>query len=128
MINLEFLKNYPLSSDVIKNWFHKELLESLNDSDISGSFKEFVIKKGVELSKIASLIEINPRMLLDVFDHNEVYIQINVFDSFSYSINKGDVIEGSFENRRQAERSSVIQAFKILEEKLTSSVQEIVEE
>jgi hypothetical protein len=73
----------------------------------------------METDKIATMIEANPRILFDVFDEHKVYVQINVNTPyFSYSINEGDVISGSWENRIEAEKAAIEQAFQMLNNKL----------
>jgi hypothetical protein len=51
-------------------------------------------------------------VLFDVFDENNVFIQINVNKTFSYSINEGDVISGSWIIRKDAEAAAIEQAFE----------------
>jgi hypothetical protein len=64
--------------------------------------------------------------LFDVFDHNDVLIQINVFKTFSYSINEGDVISGSWETRKECEKHAIASAFDVLEEKLGEDRMKII--
>jgi hypothetical protein len=95
------------------------LLESLNDESIPENFKDFVKAQDMENENISKMIDANPRILFDVFDEHKVYIQINVSSSnFSYSINEGDVISGSWENRIEAEKAAIEQAFQMLNNKL----------
>lgn len=95
------------------------MLDSLNDTTIPDEFKEFVKAQDLENDKIATMINASPRMLFDVFDNQKVFIQINVNPSnFSYSINQGEVISGSWETRIEAEKSAIEQAFTILEAKV----------
>ena len=94
------------------------MLDSLKDSGVPDDFKEFVKAQDLEDDKIATMINASPRMLFDVFDEHKVYIQINIGPNFSYSINEGDVISGSWETRIEAEKEAIEQAFTILESKL----------
>jgi hypothetical protein len=104
---------------VVKQWFLDRLLESLNDESIPENFKDFVKAQDMENENISKMIDANPRILFDVFDEHKVYIQINVSSSnFSYSINEGDVISGSWENRIEAEKAAIEQAFQMLNNKL----------
>jgi hypothetical protein len=118
MNSLELLKNNQKCALIIKQWFLSKLLDSLSDTTVPDEFKEFVKAQDLEDDKIATMINSSPRMLFDVFDEYKVYIQINVGPNFSYSINEGDVISGSWETRIEAEKSAIEQAFKILEAKL----------
>jgi hypothetical protein len=94
------------------------MLDSLSDVNVPDDFKEFVKAQDLENEKIATMINASPRMLFDVFDDHKVYIQINVGPNFSYSINQGDLISGSWETRIEAEKAAIEQAFTILEAKL----------
>jgi hypothetical protein len=119
MTSLELLQNNPKTTTVIKQWFLGKLLDSLNDDKLPENFKEFVRAQDLEDDKLATIIDANPRMLFDVFDEHKVYVQINVNTPyFSYSINEGDVISGSWETRIEAEKAAIEQAFEILNNKL----------
>ena len=103
---------------MIKQWFLGKLLESLKDNSIPDDFNEYVRAQDLEDDKISKIIDAGPRMLFDVFDEHKVYIQINVLPNFSYSINDGDIISGSWETRIEAEKAAIEQAFQILNDKL----------
>lgn len=104
---------------MIKQWFLGKLLDSLKDNTVPDDFKEYVRAQDLEEDKIAKIIDAGPRMLFDVFDEHKVYIQINVNTPyFSYSINEGDIISGSWETRIEAEKAAIEQAFQILNDKL----------
>lgn len=116
---LEMLETYPKSAIVVKQWFLEKMLESLNDDSLPEDFKEHVRSMGIDNDKVAGMVEHSPRALFDVFDEHKIFIQINVNTPyFSYSINGGDVISGSWDLRKDAERSAVQQAFNLLNEKL----------
>jgi hypothetical protein len=116
---LELLKEHPKTAIVIKQWFLEKMLESLKDESLPEDFKNYVREQGIDDEKIATMVEASPRSLFDVFDDHKVFIQINVYPtSFSYFINEGDVISGPWHNRKEAEMAAIIQAFKLLEEKL----------
>jgi hypothetical protein len=118
---LELLKEHPKTAIVIKQWFLDKMLESLKDESLPEDFKEYVRQQGIDDEKISNMVETSPRSLFDVFDDHKVFIQINVYSSsssFSYLINEGDVVSGGWTNRKEAELAAIIQAFKLLEEKL----------
>lgn len=118
---LELLKEHPKTAIVIKQWFLEKMLESLNDESLPEDFKNYVREQGIDDEKIATMVEGSPRNLFDVFDDHKVFIQINVYSassSFSYLINEGDIISGPWHNRKEAEMVAIVEAFKLLEEKL----------
>ena len=127
MKGLELILKYPLAGKIVKEWFFKSMLESFKDETVPDEFKEFMLEQGIEDDKIGTLIDVNPRMLFDVFDDNEIYIQIAVNrDSnlyFQYKIN--DFLIGNFfrdlkyKTRKEAELFAIEAAFEMLEERLT---------
>ena len=119
MINLEFLKNYPLSTIVIKDWFHQRMIESFKDPEIAEDFKEFVLEQGIEVDKLAVLINSNPRMLFDVFDENGIVIETLLYPSGEFTIKIGNqATTNSWKTRKEAELFAIEAAFEILENKL----------
>ena len=118
---LELLKENPKTAIVIKQWFLEKMLESLKDESLPEDFKNYVREQGIDDDKIAKMVEGSPRSLFDVFDDHKVFIQINAYSSsssFSYFINDGDMVSGGWTERKEAELAAIIQAFKLLEEKL----------
>jgi len=115
MKGLELLEKYPLAGKVVKDWFLQSMLESFKDDSVPDEFKEFMLEQGIEDDKVGTLIDVNPRMLLDVFDENDVIIQIThkplsgfSHDSISY-----------FKSRKESELFAITEAFEYLEERLT---------
>jgi len=115
---LELLEKYPKAGNIINKWFLDKMLKSLNTDTVPEEFKEYISNQPIDNQNIAVMIDNNPRVLFDVFDENNVFIQINVNKTFSYSINDGDVISGSWIIRKDAEAAAIEQAFKLLDEKL----------
>lgn len=95
------------------------MLDKIDDSTVPEDFKSYVKAQDLTNDNVGTIVDSTPRMLFDVFDEHKVYIQINVNPSnFSYSINQGDVISGPWENRIEAEKAAIEEAFKILNDKL----------
>jgi hypothetical protein len=118
MTGAELLETYPKAAAAIKEFYYGKMIESLQeDNDIPQEFKDMVKAQQFDSEYVATFIDNNPRFLFDIFDANEVYIQINV-PNFSYSIDAGDVISGTWETRKEAEAAAIEQAFEILNKKL----------
>ena len=126
MSGIELLEKYPLASKVINEWVMQQMLKSFEDESVPEEFKNYMLEQGVENDKLAVMIDTQPRFLFDVFDYNNVLIQINVFKTFSYSINEGDVISGSWETRKECEKHAIAAAFDVLEEKLGEDRMKII--
>jgi mRNA-degrading endonuclease RelE of RelBE toxin-antitoxin system len=119
MTGLELLEKYPLAKKIVKDWFMKSMLESFKDENVPEEFKQFMLEQGIEDDKVGKLIDVNVRILFDVFDENEIFISINVTDrKFSYRID--NVINPTeYSTRKECELISITRAFDILETKLT---------
>ena len=117
---IDLLNKYPKAAEVVKNWFTEKMIESLNTDDVPEDFKEMIRKDVIDNEKLDKILGTQPRTLFDVFDENEIFIQINVFDTFSYSINQGKAISGSWKTRKEAEGFAIKIAFEILEQKLST--------
>jgi len=115
---LELLETYPKAGKIVNDWFLDKMLKSLNTDAIPEEFKEYISHQPIDNQNIAVMIDNNPRVLFDVFDENNVFIQINVSKTFSYSINEGDVISGSWIIRKDAEAAAIEQAFELLDKNL----------
>ena len=127
MTGIELLEKHPLSATLIREWFLEKMLESLQTNDISEEFKEMMREAGVENDKIATLIDINPRMLLDVFDGNLIFIEIFLYpdNTFTCKIGKQGTTE-SWKTRKEAELFAIDIAFDILEEGLANARIDII--
>ena len=126
MSGIELLEKYPLTAAVVKSSILEKMLESFKDDSVPEDFKDYMREQGVENDKVAVMIDTQPRFLFDVFDENNVFIQINVFNTFSYSINEGEVISGSWETRKEAEKAAIEAAFDVLEESLQEDRMKVI--
>jgi hypothetical protein len=123
MTGLQLLENYPHATAVVKAWFLEQMIESLKDETVPDDFKNFMREQGIENDKLGIMIDANPRMLFDVFDENDIFI--NIFQSDSGNIMWGwsDIektyVKDSFsKTRKEAELLAIEKAFDILENKL----------
>jgi len=122
MKTLELLKEHPETTKLIQAWYMEKMLESFKDDSVPEDFKEMMRATPIDDDKISKMIDGAPRLLFDFFDDNKVFIQINVNTPyFSYSINEGDIISGSWDNRKDAEYASIEEAFQLLNDKIVNS-------
>jgi len=119
MKGLDLLESHPASTEIIRAWFMERMIESLQDENVPDEFKNFMREQGIQNDKLATMIDVNPRMLLDVFDENDIFISINITDrKFTYRID--NVINPTeYSTRKECELISITRAFEILENKLT---------
>ena len=116
---IELLEKYPLSAKIVREWFLNQMLESFKDEIAPEEFKQYMLEQGVENANVAVLMDVNPRMLLDVFDENDVIIIIKYHDNFGFTWAVEEADEQSFyKTRKEAELFAVEAAFDILENKL----------
>jgi hypothetical protein len=124
MTGAELLETYPKAAAAIKEFYYGKMIESLEeDNDIPQEFKDMVQAQQFDSEYVATFIDTNPRFLFDIFDENDIYINVTAFPNklFIYSL-VGEVAEvGSTETsntRKEAEKLAIEEAFKILNNKL----------
>lgn len=119
------LENCPNVTEVVKLWFTELMIESLNDGSVPEEFKEHMRQQGVSTEQIVKILEGNPRVLFDVFDANDVIINV-LYKKGLFYWNIDDFTEQlqSYSNRRLAESDAIRSAFNILEEKLKPTLDE----
>jgi len=126
MTGLELLEKYDKTAIVIKQFYLNAMLESLKDEELPENFKEYARQTTIDNDKIGKLIDVQPRGLFDVFDNNKVYIEMLVdykkLDAtFAYTVIDDDTMYSNpsyYNNRKEAEKKAVEQAFEILNNKL----------
>ena len=114
---VELLETYPRAAEVINKFYHTKMIESMDTSDVSQEYKDLLKEQEFDNEYVATFVDANPRMLFDVFDEHEIYINISA-PKFSYSIGTGGVISGTLKTRKEAERAAIENAFQLLNDKL----------
>lgn len=126
MNTFELLENNSHAYKVIHDYYLNEIISTLDTSNLPEEFDSYIREKGIDMDKVAAIIDGNPRNLFDVFDDNKIYIDIkaNLDGTFMYALLDGDVSNlGSldkFNTRKQADKAAVEAAIVTLENKLTS--------
>ena len=117
---IELLEKYPLTTEVVRDWFIAKMMESVNeDNDVPEDFKKFMIDQGVPNDRLCVFIDANPRSLFDVFDENDVIIIIKYHDNFGFTWAVEEADDQSFyKTRKEAEAFAIEVAFDILENQL----------
>lgn len=126
MGGLKLLEKHPISAKLIREWFMEKMIESLNDNAITDEFRQFMREQSIDDDKIGVMIDANPRMLLDVFDDNKIFIEILLYPDGEFTCkigNQGTTI--SWKTRKEAELSAIEAAFDILENQLSPKIEEI---
>ena len=122
MTGAELLETYPKAAVAIKEFYYGQMIESLQeDNEIPQEFKDMVKAQQFDSEYIATFIDNNPRFLFDIFDANNILIQISIDienNCFRWSFDGGRVESNDYASRKEAEASAVEEAFKILNEKL----------
>ncbi len=124
MTTEELLENHPRTTRVVREWFLKEMVKSFDDQEVPEDFKQMMLDQGVSNGQLFKLIDVQPRVLFDVFDDNNIYINMTKLDD-GWSWSLGDIMtESGIKNRKQAEVHAIHEAFMLLEEKLTPVLEE----
>ncbi len=119
MNGLELLKKYPQSAEVVREWLFNRMAESIDDSLVPEDFKKSMMEEAVTNERLAILIDANPRMLFDVFDDNDLFIEIFMYPDVTFTCKIGnEATTNSWKTRIEAEMFAVEVAFEMLENKL----------
>jgi len=128
MKGIELLETYPKAATVIKDFYNNKLIDSVSNSseEIPEEFKEMIKQQSFDNEYVAKFIDSNPRFLFDVFDNNELNVEILVMYSdrpsmFTYTVVEGDLIHTEptkYNSRIEAEKVAIEEAFKLLNERL----------
>jgi hypothetical protein len=126
MKGLELLEKHPLTANVVRDWFMNQMLESFKDETVPEGFKQYMLEQGIDNDKVGTLIDVNPRNLLDVFDENHILIEIfrplnegSIYPSNYFSYKIGNISPDIKKTRKEAELFAIDAAFEILEKQLT---------
>jgi hypothetical protein len=119
MSGLELLEKHPYATEVIRTWFLEKMIESLNDQSVPDEFKDFMRGQGIDNDRLSTMIDANPRMLFDVFDENDLFIEIFMYPDVTFTCKIGnEATTNSWKTRKEAEMFAIEAAFDILENKL----------
>jgi len=120
MKGLELLEKHPLAAKIVRDWFLNQMLESFKDETVPEGFKQYMLEQGIDNDKVSILIDVNPRVLLDVFDDNKIFIETSLYPDDTFTCKIGNqATTNSWKTRREAELFAVEAAFEILENNLT---------
>lgn len=116
----ELLEKYPLSTEVVREWFMQKMIESVRgDDEVPEDFKNFMLEQGIDNNRMATIIDSNPRMLFDVFDNNDLFIEIFMYPDVTFTCKIGnEATTNSWKTRKDAEAFAIEAAFEMLENKL----------
>jgi len=116
----QMIEDYPLATEVVRDWFIQKMEDSLRGQELPEDFKEIMRKQGFPNEKLVKLFESTPRVLFDVFDDNGVIINVLHSDAvFVWDVNNVKSIY-VYSSRKEAETHAVQRAFQILQEKLNN--------
>ena len=123
----ELLAKYPLATEVIrKSYFDKMIASVESAKDIPEEFKQSLMNEAITDERLIIFIDSQPRTLFDVFDDNNILIEIfrplnegSVYPSNYFSYKIGNISPDIKKTRKETELAAVAEAFKLLEEKIT---------
>jgi hypothetical protein len=118
---LKLLEKYPLSTEVVREWFINKMVESVKGDDtVPEDFKNYMLEQGIPNDKLCIFIDSSPRSLFDAFDENNVIIIIKYHDNFGFTWAVEEADDQSFyKTRKESEIFAIETAFEILEQQLT---------
>ena len=71
MKTIELLEKHPLTTEVVRTWFFDQMVASFADEAVPEEFKEMMKQEGVTNERLATLIDVQPRTLFDVFEGDD---------------------------------------------------------
>lgn len=120
MKGIELLNSHPFCRNAIFGWYVSKFIENLRQADVPEEYKERLSEIQIDDEQLATLIDNNPRSLFDLFDENNIFIDIDYFEgSFWWKVGNGINMK-NYNNRISAEKDAIVEAFKILEDVLTN--------
>ena len=117
MYTVELLNESKFAKPVILHWFKEQMLNSFQGTELTKEQIEQYIEDTLAEKTFVELININPRMMFDVFDENKIFIRIIPENGLYFSrVDSEEHVENI--TRKGAELSGIIEATKILNNKL----------
>jgi hypothetical protein len=125
---IEILNDYPIATEIVREWFLKRMRRSFEEDNVSDEFKEGMLKMGVPDSTLAIMLDQSPRNFFDVLDENGICVTID-YESrhdtnlaptlpdkkiFTYQLNHLHFHKEEFDNRVSCERAAVVKALEML--------------
>ena len=122
MKSIELLEKYPLSTEVIRQWFFNEMMRSNEVAeDVPEEFKKAMVEEAISNDRLAIFIDAQPRGLFDVFDDNNIFIEVFMYPDGQFTCKIGNqATTNSWNKRREAESFAIEAAFEILEQRLNN--------
>jgi len=118
MTNAELLINYPLATSIVKQWYRHKMIEALDDEMIPEEFKTKMLdNKMISDDTIIMILDASPCMLFDLFDANQIHIEIGITTppvQFIYSVNHIQNVKDKFSTRKEADLAAVTSAFELI--------------
>jgi len=121
---IDLLEKYPYTADVVRQWFMGKMIESFKDQSVPAEFKEYMRQQGISNERLSKILVDNPRVLFDVFDDNNLIINIIYTEQgFTWDVEDVKSIQ-YYSSRKAAEVAAVERAFRILDERLNIIISE----
>jgi len=119
---LDLLNTHPRAYSIIMEFFTRMMIDSFVNKSVPEEFKEEMKKLGLSKDRMAMIIGGAPRCLFDVFDENEIYIEIYRTQGESFTFNIDGLVEhpNHYQKRKDCELDAIIESFKLLEIKQVS--------
>jgi hypothetical protein len=115
----DILEENPIAKEIIRDHYINLLEDSLKSSpNLPENFREFLRDRCITDKELISMIDGNPRVLVDVFDDNEIHACLDMtFKNgkpvFKININ-GALSGNSYTERKEAEKEMMFECIKLL--------------
>src|SRR6478736_8170340 len=90
---LNLLEQHPKCLSVITDHFMKVMIDSFDTEEVPEEFKQSMRETGISKERLAMIIGGAPRCLFDVFDENEIFIEVYRTQSKAFTFNIEDYVD-----------------------------------
>ena len=121
------MKNNPLSTAKLKEFFLDKLITTFDDFDGDKDFERFMVESGITDQQIITVMEGNPRSCFDIFDQEDIIVSIVYVEKkgFTFYLDAELGADKSyFDTRIACELSALQMCIELLEEKLKEPEEE----
>lgn len=119
MTTEELLVAHPLTTNAVKEWLYKKMMETMDETTIDPDFKEMMFNDSLNDHRVSILLDAQPSSLFELFDSHNILVSVHARDKEDFSGSIGTMsIAKTFTSRKALEMELMIIGFHCLEQKL----------
>lgn len=131
MFSEEFLENYKLTTEYIKDTFRVKILEAFKGLNVPEDQQEMMMSVSLATPKIVETMNNYPAIIYSMFDNEKLFYSTTMHPSeksksfFYVKVENGEIVESptGYNSRRDAEYGALFDALYKMEELLAAKVE-----